>query len=390
MANFSKVSERDRLKVRRDPYWAKIQKGCYLGFRKMTPSGGTWLLRAFDESSGKQVYRPMGDFLEIPDHQRYDAAKKEAEEWFKHLGRGGLVENIGVGDACRRYVESIRDKKGDKAADDTDARFTRYVYGSEVAKIQMPKLARRHVETWVKKLKATPVNRGVNAKGLAPAERSPSSVNRDMTVLRAALNKAFNDDVVTTDAAWRVALTPIKNADRRRDAYLERSQRLALVENAAPGVGIFLRGLALLPLRPGALAALSVSDLDKSLSVLKIGKDKAGNDRKILLPKGTFEFLSDQAKGKLPRAPLLSRQDGERWDKDAWKKPVKAAARAAGLPDAITAYAMRHSVITDLVTGGLDLMTVAQLSGTSVVMIEKHYSHLRADHAAAALATLSL
>ena len=169
MANFSKVSERDRLKVRRDPYWAKIQKGCYLGFRKMTPSGDPWLLRAFDESSGKQVYRPMGDFLEIPDHQRYDAAKKEAEEWFKHLGRGGLVENIGVGDACRRYVESIRDKKGDKAADDTDARFTRYVYGSEVAKIQMPKLARRHVETWVKKLKATPVNRGVNAKEIGRA-----------------------------------------------------------------------------------------------------------------------------------------------------------------------------------------------------------------------------
>jgi integrase len=390
MANFSKVSERDRLKVRRDPYWAKIQKGCYLGFRKMTTSGGNWLLRAFDESSGKQVYRPLGDFLEIPDHQRYDAAKKEAEEWFKHLGRGGLVENINVGDACRRYVETIRDKKGSKAADDTDGRFIRYVFSADLAKIQMAKLARRHVEAWVKKLKVTPVNRGVNAKGLAPAERSPSSVNRDMTVLRAALNKAFNDDVVTTDAAWRVALTPIKNADRRRDAYLERGQRLALIEKAAPDVGLFLRGLASLPLRPGALAALSVADLDKRLKVLKIGKDKADNDRKILLPGGTFAFFLDQTKGKLPKAPLLSREDGGRWDKDAWKKPVKAAARAAGLAETITAYAMRHSVITDLVTGGLDLMTVAQLSGTSVVMIEKHYSHLRADHAAAALATLTL
>ncbi len=51
---------------------------------------------------------------------------------------------------------------------------------------------------------------------------------------------------------------------------------------------------------------------------------------------------------------------------------------------------MRHSVITDLVTGGLDLLTVAQLSGTSVAMIEKHYGHLRADHAAAALAGLTL
>ena len=37
-----------------------------------------------------------------------------------------------------------------------------------------------------------------------------------------------------------------------------------------------------------------------------------------------------------------------------------------------------------------DLLTVAQLSGTSVAMIERHYGHLRADHAAAALATLAL
>jgi site-specific recombinase XerD len=55
-----------------------------------------------------------------------------------------------------------------------------------------------------------------------------------------------------------------------------------------------------------------------------------------------------------------------------------------------SAYALRHSTITDLVTGGLDLMTVAQVSGTSVVMIERHYAHLQSDRAAAALAGLVL
>jgi hypothetical protein len=33
---------------------------------------------------------------------------------------------------------------------------------------------------------------------------------------------------------------------------------------------------------------------------------------------------------------------------------------------------------------------MAKLSGTSVVMIEKHYGHLRAEHARKALATLEL
>jgi site-specific recombinase XerD len=88
--------------------------------------------------------------------------------------------------------------------------------------------------------------------------------------------------------------------------------------------------------------------------------------------------------------PLFCREDGKTWNKDSWKGPIKEAAAAAELSPAVTAYTIRHSVITDLVTGGLDLLTVAQLSGTSVAMIERHYGHLRADHAAAALARLTL
>ena len=100
-------------------------------------------------------------------------------------------------------------------------------------------------------------------------------------------------------------------------------------------------------------------------------------------------FIKSQAH-RSPEAPLLSRQEGQAWNKDSWKEPIKEAARKAGLPAACTAYTLRHSVITDLVHGGLDLLTVAQLSGTSVAMIEKHYGHLRAEVAADALAKLAL
>ena len=69
---------------------------------------------------------------------------------------------------------------------------------------------------------------------------------------------------------------------------------------------------------------------------------------------------------------------------------MKAAAEAAKLPAGTTAYTLRHSVISDLVHDGLDLLTVAQISGTSVAMIERHYGHLRSDVAAGALARLAL
>jgi hypothetical protein len=65
--------------------------------------------------------------------------------------------------------------------------------------------------------------------------------------------------------------------------------------------------------------------------------------------------------------------------------------RPAELPATATAYALLHSTITDLIAlHKLDTLTVAQLSGTSLLMIEKHYGHLLREHAAKALASLTL
>jgi hypothetical protein len=41
--------------------------------------------------------------------------------------------------------------------------------------------------------------------------------------------------------------------------------------------------------------------------------------------------------------------------------------------------------MTELCITGMDLMTLAKIAGTSLDMIEKHYGHLRADPAVAAL-----
>ena len=47
------VSAREKLKPRRDPYWQRVTKGCYLGFRRMSSeSQGTWLARARDGNHG--------------------------------------------------------------------------------------------------------------------------------------------------------------------------------------------------------------------------------------------------------------------------------------------------------------------------------------------------
>lgn len=390
------VSARDRLKPRREPYWHRVSKGCYVGFRRMTASTpGNWWARYRDANTGKQVAHGLGGLEELAPTARFDRAVELARDWFAHVGMGGRTEAMTVRSACEAYVKHIRTEKDDKAADELEARYKRLVFLDPVAAHELTKLQPDHVRDFRLRLVAMPVKVG---KSGATRKRAKDSINRDMTALRAALNHAKAQRAVTTDFAWSEALKPIKQAGKPRDLYLDRDQRRRFVEHAAADLQKLLQGLARTPLRPGALAALSAGDFDKRLGVLKIGKDKSGKDRKLKLFDETAAFFASMAADKLPTAPMFARADGKRWDKDAWKGPVKEAVAAANagatpkyrIPDAATAYTLRHSVISDLVHGGLDLLTVAQLSGTSVAMIEKTYGHLRGEVAASALAALAL
>jgi Phage integrase SAM-like domain len=156
----------------------------------------------------------------------------------------------------------LRVTKSDRAAHDAEARLKNYVLSqTKLAKIDLSKLKPAQLEAWLSSLRETPTRSGTRQG----QTRSNSTLNRDMTCFRAALNLAYSDGLVTSDFAWRSKLRPIKNADQRRELYLDRAQRMRFIEEAAPDLAEFLRGLALLPLRPGALAALTVDHYDRRL-----------------------------------------------------------------------------------------------------------------------------
>lgn len=382
MPNLSRVEDREKLKARREPHWHDLATGRDLGYRPSAKAkAGTWIARYYDPDTRKRKFRSLGDFGHLAAKDRFTAAKKEAEEWFRHLSYGGSDEDVTVRQACERYA---------RENPDAAKRFPRYVYDDPIALIKLQKLREHHVKEWRARLESMPalVTRSKNGRKVT-RERAPSTVNRDMVPLRAALYAALRRGEVATAIAWQTSLQPIE-ANGRRGLYLDKAQRRALLAELPTDSAAFFRGLCLLPLRPGALAALRVADFEARTNALTIERDKAKAGRRILLPVETAEMLKEQARGKTPAAPLFMQADGKAWNKDAWKGPIKDAARAAKLPALTTAYTLRHSTITDLVTGGLDLLTVAQVSGTSVRMIEKHYGHLRSEHAAAALAGLAL
>lgn len=383
--DLSKVGNRDRLKAQREPHWQRLRAGCFLGFRpSKRGSKGTWIARAYDEDAGKYQVKSLGDFGTLPGNEMFAAAKREAEKLAELVESGGKIRAKleTVADACREYA---------KDRPEAEKRFQRRVYEDAIAKVKLDKLRRRHVREWRDRLEAQPALVSRRKKGEpVERERAPSTVNRDMAVLRAALGKVLSPGAPNSEAAWQEALKAIPNANGRRTLYLDRKQRRKLIDKTDAEAAPFVRGLCLLPLRPGAMAALSAGDFDKRTAELTIGKDKTGKPRRIQLPQEAAQLLANQAKGKLPAAPLFMRGNGKAWDKNSWKRPIAAAVTAAELPADATAYTLRHSTITDLVSAGLPLLTIAQISGTSAEMIERHYGHLASDAAVKALGELAL
>jgi hypothetical protein len=69
---------RDSLQPRREPYFYKLSKGRYLGFRKLPDQSATWIARIRDEE-GEQHYKSLGELSEA---FSFDQAKEAAESWF--------------------------------------------------------------------------------------------------------------------------------------------------------------------------------------------------------------------------------------------------------------------------------------------------------------------
>lgn len=389
MADLSRIGERDRLKPRAgdEPHWQRLRQGCYLGFRPSKRGGkGTWFARAYDPDTSRYSRKALGDYGRLSGHDVFGEAKRDAENWVETVESGGVRSRdlVTVAHACEAY---LIEKPGSIA----EGVFRRHVYSDAIAKVKLDKLRRHHLRSWRKRLEEAPALVTRNKGGETVTKvRARSTVNRDMVPLRAALMQVLKPGAPNTDAAWQEALRPFKGAERRRDLYLDLAERKRLIEACNGDASPFLKALCLLPLRPGALAALKVRDFDKRTRTLTIGKDKNGQPRQISVPQTISDFLVEQTKNKLPSALIFSRGTGQQWNRDSWKHPIKEAASAAELPGAVTVYTLRHSVITDLIRAGLPALTVAQLSGTSVAMIERHYGHLVLNDAEEALAGLAL
>lgn len=357
---------RDKLAPRREPYFARVQSGLYVGFRKLAEGEGTWIARRRAET-GKQEYRALGTFA------NYDDAVKATLEWANSLDAGVSPKSTTVKDACDHYVKHLGLHKGSASKADAEGRFKRLVYDDKIAKIDLAKLRTSHLKDWLASQIDTIEESAEDEEDL---RRAKDSANRNLASLKAALNLALHDRLVATDAGWKT-VSKFKDVGRRRQSFLPSEQRLAFVAACAEDIRHLVKAMLFTAARPGELAKASVKHFDRQQGTLAL--DGKTGYRIVSLSSSAIQFFKEQTKNKIADAPIFSTEYGLRWNKDSWKKPVKEAAKAAKLPPTIVMYSLRHTAISEMIANGIDSFEVARMAGTSTEMIDKHYGHLRHD-----------
>lgn len=377
MANaISSKTQREKLTPRREPYWEPLQKGAAVGFRKLESGDGTWIARWRDEN-GKQKYRALGNL------EQFDDAAKAARAWVASCEQGASPKVTTVKEACEAYVDALKAEGRADTAKDAKGRFSRLIYEAPIGKQPLDKIRTSHIQKWM--------NDQIENDEEADDEdirRTKDSANRNLSAFKAALNLALRNRLVATDAGWKTVRAFGKVGARRKDAFLSMEQRTALLKACPDDLKMLVKAMLLTGARPGELASLNASDFDKRLGCLTL-KGKTGT-RTVAISTAATAFFAEAGKDKIGAAPMLANSYGQRWNKDSWKKIFKEAATSANLPEAVVMYSLRHTAISEMVLAGIDSFIVAKLAGTSVVMIEKNYGHLRHSVVTAKLDALQM
>ena len=414
MLRLDTKTARAKLEVREAPHYIKLAAGRFLGLRKRSEDSQKWTARMRDDS-GEQVHALLGELSENFD---FDQAVAAARAWFKKHDAGVTGEtNDGkpatVEGACREYVADRKRQKGYKTAATAHRIFARRVYGDlkkapatgwaierdPIAAIRLDKIRGRNLEEWRERLLAAKLGR--------------STINREMTSIRAALNLAVKNRLVSADQAreWQI-VTRYKTDDNRRNVYLDLAQRQRLLETACTtftytvvvnskvrkytprtfesrgAIANLIEASMHTGARPGELVTALRSAFDSRTQSLTL-TGKTGKRTVPISPDGVA-FFDRMTKSKLPKAPLLTRDDGKAWGASDWHEVMRAVASLAKMPPGTVLYTLRHSWITEAVLSGMSVLEVARMTGTSLEMIDEHYGHLAESTARARLATIKM
>jgi integrase len=389
---------RSRLKARGKPYWRGLEPGLHIGFRKPLSGAGKWLARHYvgDQSYEVETIAVADDFSDadgvavLSFHQAQTLARaRMVQRAHSAVGKTGPLT---VADAMTSYLEFLQSNR-------KSAPFSRYASDAfilpELGAIEVGALTTDRLRAWHFNLARAPARIRTkpgkkqrfkdDASDPERDRRRKATANRILTILKAALNRAWRDGKATSDSAWR-RVEPFEDVDAARVRYLSIAEAIRLINASSADFRRLVRGALETGARYGELCALLVSDFNRDSGTIAIRQSKAGKPRHVVLTDDGAAFFRSVTAGRAGSEFLFVKDNGDAWLPSHQAAPMDEANERARIDPPINFHGLRHTWASHAVMGGVPLIVVAKNLGHSDTrMVEKHYGHLAASYVADAI-----
>ncbi len=399
-ANIGTREARRKLKVSGKPYYRGIDRGLHLGYRK-GKTGGVWVMRLYvgGEAYKVETIGPADDRLDADGDITLDffQAQAKARELFERRKREAAGLPIEEGPyTIRKCVEEYLDWMEGARNSAADARYrANALILPALGDKECAALSTGDLENWRNATAKSPRRLrtragnvqqfGVKAADDVSVRRRRSSTNRTLTILKAALNRAWRAGKIASDDAWR-RLEPFEEADSARVRYLGVDEARRLINASDSDFRALVRGALATGCRYGELAALDVADFNPDSETIQVRTSKSGKGRHVVLSDEGAALFKGLSVGRSGGAPMFERDRGGRWLKSHQARPMAEACARARIEPPANFHCLRHTYASHAIMNGAPLLVAAKNLGHSDTrMVEKHYGHLAPSYIADAI-----
>src|SRR5262249_2202050 len=158
---------------------------------------------------------------------------------------------------------------------------------------------------------------------------------RILALLRAALNHAFDERKVSSNAAWGRRVKPFRGVDGKRDRILSIEEARRLINGCDPPLPDLVQAALMTGGRFGELTRLTVSDF--RADAVYVRKSKSGKERYVHLTDEGAALFAQLCMGRTGDHVLFP------WTKTQQRTTFTAALSRASIAPPITFHGLRHT-----------------------------------------------
>lgn len=369
-------------------YQVTLREGVALCYRRTAQGFGMWKVRA-EGADGRETMYGIGAADDYTDADGVEVLDfYQAQDRARDLAKARPTPAYTVGDAIDAYLRWYRENR--KAIEATEVTIRAHIRPA-LGNRPIAELTAEELKDWRDKLARAKARRRT-ARGKAQEHKRErdtatdedkdeakrarrATANRILAVLKAILNKAFEDGKAKDDKEWR-RVRPFEKVDVPRVRFLTEAESVRLVNACNAEFRPLVRAALLTGARYGELVRMTVGAFNERTGQLFITPSKSGKARHIPVNAAGAELFKSLTLGRPADAPMFTK-DGAPWGKNHQQRPILLACKAAKIVPPVRFHELRHTYASTLAQAGADLLTISKLLGHADTRITaRHYAHL--------------